>query len=159
DRLASALGSNNARCKAAAAILLTQPFPPNIYFGDEIGMRGTKNTSYTGDAADIPMREPFKWLPVARPPMSNYLPANNAAHNGRVERDNDGRSVQEQQGVAGSLLEEYKRLIAARKGSTALKKGRYVPITTPSTRIWSFLRHDAAAPVGSQTVLVAINVY
>ncbi len=156
NRIASDLGSSNPKCKVAAAVLLTQPFPPNIYYGDELGMRGTKNTSYTGDASDIPMREPFKWLAVTGPPMSNYFAANSAAYNGRVEQNNDGRSVQEQQGISGSLLEEYKRLIAARKSRTALKKGKYIPITTPSTRVWSFLRYDAAS---TQTVLVVINLY
>ncbi|MGE0479298.1 MAG: alpha-amylase family glycosyl hydrolase [Phycisphaerae bacterium] len=153
DRLASAIGDNFAKGRAAAAVLLTQPFPPILYYGDEIGMRGVKNNAYPSDASDIPMREPFKWNAVAGPPMSNYFVRNAAAYGGRVSRDNDGRSVQEQQGVAGSLLESYRALIAARRANVALRRGSYLPVTCSSPAVWAFVRHHAA-----QTLIVAINV-
>ncbi|MEZ4647653.1 MAG: alpha-amylase family glycosyl hydrolase [Candidatus Eisenbacteria bacterium] len=155
DRLGSVIGENFAKGRAAAAVLLTQPFPPVIYYGDEIGMLGRKNTGYSGDAADIPMREPFKWNRVAGPPMSNYFVLNNAAYNGRISRDNDGRSVEEQMGVPGSLLEGYRELIAARRAHTALSRGTYHPATSTSSRVWSFLRWDEAS---SSAVLVLINL-
>ncbi|MFM7807328.1 MAG: alpha-amylase family glycosyl hydrolase, partial [Planctomycetota bacterium] len=47
DRLASVLANSAARQKVAAAIQFTQPFPPNIYYGDELGMRGTKAATGT----------------------------------------------------------------------------------------------------------------
>ena len=152
DRLASIFASNNARQKVAAAVLFTQPFAPNIYYGDEIGMRGTKAATGT-DADDIPMREPFKWKAVAGAPMTNFpaVTAGTAAPTFAV--NNDGRSVEEQKGVAGSLLETYKSLIAVRKGSVALRRGAYAPIACPNGGIYAFVRHDAA-----ETVLVAINL-
>lgn len=153
DRLTSILGGSLTKAKAAAAILMTSPFSPIIYFGDEIGMLGTKG-NYGSDANDIPMREPFKWNAVAGPPMSNYFVLNNSAYNARFSQNNDGRSVQEQTGVAGSLLETYRQLIAARANNAALRRGAYVPITNNSTRVWSFLRHSP----GEQTMLVAIRV-
>jgi len=121
-------------------VLLPQPFPPIIYYGDEIGMRGTKG-NFGSDANDIPMREPFKWNAVAGPPMSNYFALHSQAYNNRFSRNNDGRSVQEQQGVAGSLLEAYQR-------------GTYHAVTTGSSRLWAFFRHRA----DEQTLLVVINV-
>jgi len=139
------------REKVAAAVLLTQPFPPSLYFGDEIGMRGTKATTGS-DADDIPMREPFKWNAVAGSPMSNYFVLNAGRYTNRVGRDNDGRSVQEQSGVAGSLLETYKTLIAARKNNVALRKGGYNPAPSSDGRVWAFVRSHA-----DQTVLVAIT--
>ncbi len=42
------------RAKAAAAILLTQPFPPMIYYGDELGMRGIKG-NFGSDAQQLLM--------------------------------------------------------------------------------------------------------
>ena len=153
DRLTSVIGGSMTKAKAAAAILLTQPCPPCIYYGDEIGMLGVKG-SFGSDADDIPKREPFKWNAVAGPPMSNYFVLHSGAYNNRYERDNDGRSVQEQLNVSGSLLEEYRRLISARKTNVALRRGTYRPITNSSSRIWSFLRQMQ----GEQTVLVAINV-
>lgn len=154
DRLTSVLGSSMSKAKVAAAVLLTQPFPPIIYFGDEIGMLGVK-ASYGSDADDIPFREPFKWLAVAGPPMSNYFAQHTSAYNSRYSRDNDGRSVPEQDGVTGSLLEEYKKLIAARHAHIALRRGTYVPITNSSSRVWAFLRQSTSG----ETLLVAINVY
>lgn len=154
DRLASVVDGSVPKCKLAAAILLTQPFPPNIYSGDEIGMLGKKG-NFGGDANDIPMREPFKWNAVAGPPMSNYFRLNTGAYEHRYERDNDGRSVEEQMAVPGSLLEEFKALIAIRKKSPALRRGRYAAVTSPDMHIWSFLRTD---PEACQTVLVAMNL-
>ena len=152
DRLASVLGGSNAKQKVAAAVLMTQPFPPNIYFGDELGMRGIKG-NWGSDANDIPMREPFKWSAVHAAPMTNYWILNSSAYNNRTAQNNDGRSVQEQQGVAGSVLETYRALIAARTGSVALRRGSYVPVTNTSSRVFAFVRSHA-----DQTVLVAINL-
>lgn len=150
DRLASVLGGSLGRAKLAAAVLLTQPCPPMIYFGDEIAMRGVKG-NWGSDANDIPMREPFKWNAVAGPPMSNYYVLNNQAYTNRYAQDNDGRSVEEQLGVPGSVLETYRTFIAARKASRALKYGAYIPVSVSSNFVWAFLRH---AP-GEQTLLVA----
>ncbi len=152
DRLATAIGDDFTKGKAAAAVLLTQPFPPIIYHGDEIGMRGAKNTSYPGDAADIPMREPFKWNAVAGPPMSNYDALNPTVFANRISRDNDGRSVQEQDGVPGSLLEAYRELIAARRSNIALRRGGYSPVSASREAVWSFVRGH-----GDQQILVAVN--
>jgi len=157
DRLGSSLGGSIPKQKVAAAILLTQPFTPNIYFGDELGMLGTKG-NYGSDANDIPMREPFKWNKVAGPPMSNYFVLNSQAYSNRFERDNDGRSVEEQSGVAGSLLETYKQLIAVRKGSAALRRGSYTPITNSNGGLYTAVRYADAAHGGPASVIVAINL-
>lgn len=153
DRLASVIGDSPAKGKAAAAVLLLQPLPPVIYFGDEIGMRGRKNNALSGDAKDIPMREPFKWNAVAGPPMSNYFGLNGPAFGQRYSRDNDGRSVQEQRGVAGSLLETYRQLIALRHSQAALRHGEYTALPASSSRVWAFMRHT-----DHDHLLVAINV-
>lgn len=153
DRLSSVIGSSLEKGKAAAAILLTSPFPPMIYNGDEIGMRGVKG-NYGSDANDIPFREPFKWNAVAGPPMSNYWILNSQAFNNAYSSNNDGRSVEEQDGVSGSLLEAYKRLIFARKNHVALRRGEYMPVPSSSSRIWAFVRHQP----DEETLLVAINV-
>ncbi|MCA9249489.1 MAG: hypothetical protein KDA54_00020 [Phycisphaerales bacterium] len=153
DRLASAIGGGMSRGKAAAALLLTQPFPPIIYYGDEIGMLGTKQ-SYGSDANDIPMREPFKWNAVAGPPMANYWVQNAQAYNNAFSANNDGRSVEEQEGVSGSLLETYRALIAARKANVALRRGEYFEVAASRSDVWSFIRFAD----GQQTLIVAINL-
>jgi len=152
NRLASDFNSSNARQKVAAAVLLTLPFPPNIYYGDEIGMLGSK-VSVGSDANDIPMREPFKWKAVAGAPMSNYPIVALSPKPATFSANNDGRSVEEQQGVSGSILETYRALIAVRKNSTALRGGSYTPVTCDNTGVYAFVRSDA-----TQTVMVAINL-
>jgi alpha-amylase len=157
DRVTSAVGGSFETAKAVAAALLTQPFPPVIYFGDEIGMLGIAGRWGT-DANDIPRREPFKWNAVAGPPMTDYYRRNAPAYEARVSRDRDGRSVEEQRGVGGSLLETYRRLIALRRESVALRRGAYTAVPAAAPAVWSFLRSvPAAGDTAGQTVLVAIN--
>ena len=117
-------------------------------------MLGVK-ANYGSDANDIPLREPFKWNAVAGPPMSNYWILHSQAYANRFSHDNDSRSVEEQTGVTGALLEEYRLLIATRKDHVALRRGSYHPVAASSSRVWAFLRHVAA----EQTLLVAINLY
>lgn len=152
NRLSSSTGNVAGRNKVAAAILMTQPFPPCLYYGDELGMRGTKGNWGT-DAVDIPFREPFKWNAVAGPPMSNYFVLNASAYANRFERNNDGRSVQEQSGVPGSLLETYRELIALRRGHVALRRGGYAEVPSSSQAVWAFVRQAE-----TETLLVAINL-
>ena len=153
DRLTTSLGNSSNRSKAAAAVLMLQPFPPVIYYGDELGMRGAK-ANYGSDNNDIPFREPFKWNAVAGAPMSNYFVLNSPAYQGRVERDNDGRSVQEESGVATSVLETYRTLGRLRRTHAALRHGRYDAIPNASTAVWAFARTAAS----EETCLVAINL-
>ncbi len=153
DRLANALGDVPGRLRVAASVQFLQPLPPVVYFGDELGMRGAKRTDYVGDAADIPFREPFKWNAVAGPPMSNYFVLNSQAYNGRVARDNDGRSVQEQSGVPGSLLEHYRTMSALRHAHPGLRSGDFANVPASLGSVWAFLK---IAP--TETLLVAIKL-
>ncbi|MHC5108364.1 MAG: IPTL-CTERM sorting domain-containing protein [Planctomycetota bacterium] len=148
-RLATTIGDNFEKGKAAAAVLLTQPLPPVIYNGDEIGMKSNFIMNW-----NISHREPFKWNAVAGPPMSDYLLLSPQHYAATESEDNDGRSVEEQFGTPGSLLEEYRKLIAVRKDHAALRRGTYHALPNSSTRIWSFLRHLE----GEQSLLVAINL-
>jgi alpha-amylase len=144
--------SNLARCKLGAVILLAQPFPPIIYMGDEIGMRGVRQ-KYGSDASDIPVREPFKWKAAAGPPMSNYWAPAKAAVEHAFSSDHDGRSVEEQQGVTGSLLEEYRRLVALRRATPALRRGSFVQLPPVHAAVWAFARRHE-----EQTVVVLVNL-
>ncbi|MBX3387961.1 MAG: hypothetical protein KF691_00755 [Phycisphaeraceae bacterium] len=160
DRLASNIGASGSaagRAKAAAAVLMLQPLPPVLYYGDEIGMTGTKG-NYGSDANDIPMREPMKWTRVEGAPMSNYWIRNSSAYNNRFARDNDGKSVEEQSGVPGSLLETYRTLGALRKANAALRRGIYNAVPASSSRVWAFTRDHNPAGGPRQTLVVAINL-
>ncbi len=153
SRLATVIGDSFEKGKVAAALLMTQPFAPVIYYGDEIGMRGAKDNGLGGDASDIPMREPFKWNRVEGAPMSRYLQLNPGAWNSRIARDNDGRSVEEQVGVAGSLLESYRQLIALRRAHPALRRGSYAAAAASDGAILAFARLGA-----TEQALVVLNL-
>ena len=55
DKQASKLGKSEAKCKLAAAVLLTAPGEPYIYYGEELGIYGTK------EKADEYVRSPMLW--------------------------------------------------------------------------------------------------
>lgn len=157
DRLASVIGANTAgtigKARAAAAVLMLQPFPPIIYYGDELAMLGTKG-NYGSDANDIPMREPMKWAATETGTgMTRYWTQNTQAYNNRFARDNDGRSVAEQTGVSGSVLETYRSLVTLRKANIALRRGVYTPLPASNAAVWAFHKEHA-----NQKLIVAINL-
>jgi alpha-amylase len=159
DRLSSSLGGdvtnvdeNMARSKAAAVVLLTQPFPPVIYAGDEIGMLG-KEGKFGSDANDIPRREPFKWGAVDAEPMTDYWKLEPRTIERRYSKDNDGRSVQEQAGVTGSLLEVYREVIKVRRGHEVLHSGTYATVKASSPKVLAFARH-----IGDTAAVVVVNL-
>lgn len=157
DRLASAIGADTpetfGRAKAAAAVLMLQPYPPVLYAGDEIGMLG-KAGRFNSDANDIPRREPMKWLARHGAPMPDYARLHERAWAARYSRDDDGRSVEEQHAVPGSLLETYRTLAHLRRDDVVLRRGDYQPVEIDDPGTWVFRR--SLAGVGSR--LVAINL-
>ncbi|MFN0133035.1 MAG: alpha-amylase family glycosyl hydrolase [Phycisphaerales bacterium] len=152
DRIASVVKGDARDAELAAAILLTLPFPPVIYMGDEIGMLGTKG-DFGSDANDIPRREPFKWNAVAGPPMSDYSRRHAGAYDARAARDRDGRSVEEQKGRPDSLLEAHRRLIRLRLAAPALRRGTYTEVPGTLSGVLCFERSTP-----EQRLLIAINL-
>ncbi|MEM9065385.1 MAG: alpha-amylase family glycosyl hydrolase [Planctomycetota bacterium] len=165
DRLSSSIGADNGanrgRERAAAAVLMLQPFPPVIYQGDEIGMLGFK-ANYGSDANDIPFREPFKWNASEGAPMTRYHQLDPQTVINQYSFNNDGRSVEEQEGIVGSLLETYRDLIALRGKHTALRRGDYDPIDTNDGAVWAFLRRyeqgEAPLPDPTQGIICLVNL-
>lgn len=157
DRVASAIGgvTHPGRLRAAAAILMLQPFPPVLYYGDELGMLGVAG-SFGSDANDIPRREPMKWAAVAADSAvtSNYYALHERAFKARTSQDNDGTSVQEQDARPDSLLNLYRELAALRHTTPVLGDGEYVAIKTDQPAVWCF----AMTRKGSAGVTVAINL-
>ena len=159
DRLASDIGADThpGRAKAAAAVLMLQPFPPVLYYGDELGMLG-RGGKYDSDANDIPRREPMKWGAVAAdsPMMSRYHELHQPVYEARMSRDRDGRSVEEQDKDPSSLLNAYRTLAKVRRQFPALTRGDYVPLKTDAKAVWCFVKR--AKPGAGADVLVVINL-
>lgn len=142
DRLANRLLFDPGANKVAASLLLTGPGVPFLYYGEEIGMGGSK--------PDERLRTPMHWDgsryagftqgdSVWQPLQAadNIATANVAAHNGNPD----------------SLLSHYRSLIHLRNANSALRRGALTAVDSSDGSVYAFLRHDAA-----QAHLVIINL-
>ncbi len=85
--------------------------------------------------------------------MSRYHALDPRTVERQYSKNDDGRSIEEQSGKDGSLLETYRTLIALRRSSVALRRGRYEPVPCNNPAVWRFRRaHE------QQTMDVAINI-
>lgn len=122
NRIATQLGGDLERAKLAAALLLTLPGTPFIYYGEEIGQLGAK--------PDEHIREPFDWYAEANGRGMTDL----SRWTGRepiYTQPLDGISVEEQENDPDSLLNYYRRLIRIRKNHPAFFNGKYEKLDTP----------------------------
>ncbi|MHB0969906.1 MAG: alpha-amylase family glycosyl hydrolase [Thermoanaerobaculia bacterium] len=127
-RLATQLGNDAGRLRNAAAVLLTLPGAPFLYYGEEVGIQ---NGPTNGDESK---RTPMPWTAsggfTTGNPWFQYAPG--------VSTTN----VATQSGDAGSLLARYRALIRARRSSPALTRGDIGMLTpqTGSSPVLAFLR-------------------
>lgn len=139
NRAMSQLDGDEAKAKLAASILLTNPGVPFLYYGEEIGMIGTK--------PDEDIRLPMQW-------NSNGLKVGFTT--GTAWRapaaDFPSRSVARQTDDPDSLLSHYRALIQLRHAHEALRVGDWTMVDGGSPRLYTFLRQTA-----NETILVIIN--
>jgi len=137
-RIATVLGNDAGKLRSAAAILLTLPGMPFIYYGEEVGM---DNGPEPNDEAK---RTPMPWSATggftSGVPWHSYAPG--IAADNVASQTNDPRS----------LLSYYRDWIRARKGSAALMKGEITPLDT-GAQILAFIRDS-----GGERVLVVHNI-
>ncbi len=151
-RVATQLDADASRLRAAAAILLTLPGSPFVYYGEELGMVGNK--------PDEDIRPPMPWSDEGEgagfttgTPWHPFAPGRETAN---VARERGGSLlVHFQRGNSDSLLDHYRRLIHLRNTAPALRLGT-VEVLGPT---------DARMPVlayvrtrGADRVLVAHNL-
>ena len=110
DRTLSALGSITGRAKVAAAVLLTMPGQPYIYYGEEIGMRGLKATG------DENIREPFLWTLGTDTYRTTW-------HTPSFSTNATVTPLAQQQGDATSIFAVYKKFLELRNTYPALASG------------------------------------
>lgn len=134
DRVMDRLGSI-ANAKKAAAILLTLPGTPYIYYGEETGMRGKK--------PDWQIRQPFVWDAVELRLNGSKYP---------IINDYSQIAVRVQKQDPNSMLNFYKKLISVRKHSEVLKYGTFEPILPVNACVMAYKR-----VLGSDEVYVYIN--
>jgi glycosidase len=147
NRFLSEVKGDLDRAKAGAVWLLTVPGTPMLYYGEEIGMFGSKGD---GGYYDEYRREPMDW---ARNGKGEFVPSwfqVDESHNSA----NDGISVEEQDNDPSSLLNHYRALGAFRNATPALR-GRFgaICLSPQGHDLYAVWRGD----LDSDLVLVFIN--
>jgi glycosidase len=122
NRVMSTL-SDLEKAKKAAAILLTLPGTPFIYYGEEIGMTGMK--------PDERIREPFIWDDKDSTKNTSWIDSTN---------ETEKIAVNVQMKDKNSLLNHYKNIIAVRNNNDALKYGNFELIDTAVSNVFAFKR-------------------
>ncbi|NLZ27023.1 MAG: alpha-amylase [Chloroflexi bacterium] len=126
NRLASVLEEDLTKQKLAAFLLLTGPGTPYIYYGEEIGMTGTK--------PDEDIRKPMQWSDKSYGGFSRTIP---------WRKLNDGwtvNNVEAQDKDPNSLLNWYRKLINLRNSQSAMRQGAYFPISSDCRSLYVALR-------------------
>ncbi|HEY8402919.1 MAG TPA: alpha-amylase family glycosyl hydrolase [Cytophagaceae bacterium] len=147
NRVMDRLTKNITKAKVAASILLTLPGVPYIYYGEEIGMTGSK--------PDENIRTPLQWNSSSQAGFTTGTPWR------PVNSDYLSKNIEAQQYDHTSLWSHYKRLITIRNNQPALRKGNYVSLEASSSNVFAFLRnyqHDNIIVVTNPTTSTLSNV-
>jgi glycosidase len=143
QRVATQLGGDPAKLRTAAAVLLTLPGAPFLYYGEEVGLQNGPGSQ------DESKRTPMPWDDspgggfTTGQPWYAFAPGKDSAN------------VAAEAGDPSSLLSCYRRLIQVRHASAALKKGDF-NLLTPGDRsapVLAFVRQS-----GKERVLVVHNL-
>lgn len=139
NRVMNQLEGNPDHARMAAAMLLTLPGNPFIYYGEEIGMLGRK--------PDEGIREPMQWsADSGSAGQTTWEAVNN-------NKGNSGGNVESQLSSTGSLLDWYRQLIALRSQVPALQNGDIRDYASGNDGVMAFERVTA-----EQQVLVMLNL-
>jgi glycosidase len=130
QRFATQLGNDPAKLRSAAAVLLTLPGAPFLYYGEEVGLQNGRGGS------DEFKRTPMPWDAsetggfTTGKPWFVFAPGKGTAN------------VAAETGDPSSLLSHYRNLIKARKASAALQKGDLTLLTSgiKSDPVLAFVR-------------------
>ena len=138
DRVMSQLGGDVDKAKLAAAVLLTLPGTPFLYYGEEIGM--------TGAGSHPVVRTPMQWEAGFQGGFTTGTPWSG------VQPDVDAVNVTAQDSDASSLLSTYREFIHLRNAEPALRRGETITWDTGSGEVVACLR-----TLGDQRILVVHN--
>lgn len=139
NRIISDLGNNREKAKLAAAIYLSLPGTPFLYYGEELGMRGTKPDEY--------IREPFLWDKKGQ---------DTGQTNWQSPKHNKGRATRplaEQKQDDASVYTAYKKLISSRSTYHALSSAALRPVAANNESLLMYERGDEG-----RTILVIHNL-
>ncbi|HUF13108.1 MAG TPA: alpha-amylase family glycosyl hydrolase, partial [Longimicrobiales bacterium] len=123
------MGGDVARVRLAAALQLTLPGLPFVYYGEELGMTGDKRHG------DIRLRTPMAWSREPGVGFTEHVPWE------PLPWDSLTANVEAQDDDPSSMLNHYRRLIQLRTSNEALQTGDFVPLAAPGhPRALAYLR-------------------
>ena len=140
DRVAGYLTLESGYMQMAANLYILGPGSPFIYYGEELGMRGSRGSAQT----DANRRLAMVWGDgdtTKDPEGTTY---------GRDKQIQKG--VKDQKGDEKSLYSYYKKLIMIRKANPAIARGVYKSVSIPDSKVGGF-----TATLDGNTVLVLHN--
>jgi glycosidase len=139
-RIMTQLHADASAAKEAAAVLFTAPGVPFVYYGEELGLLGSK--------PDEQIRTPLPWTPTA--------PAFGFTSGTPWEPFAEGAAVSNVASEAAdpaSLLTTYRDLIRLRTQHPALAVGSFTPVAASNRKVAASVRVD-----GAEQVLVIQNL-
>ncbi|HMZ06596.1 MAG TPA: alpha-amylase family glycosyl hydrolase [Anaerolineales bacterium] len=139
NRVMGQLQNDTNKAKIAAALMLTAPGTPFIYYGEEIGMTGSK--------PDENIRLPMQWTADENAGFSAGKPwrAPNPGY--------DTVNVSSLANDPASLLSFYRDLIHIRENHPAISTGEYFAVDCNHPAIYAALRMDE-----NEVILTVINL-
>jgi alpha-amylase len=147
-RLLTEMKGDVSRARMAAAILLTMPGTPYLYYGEEIGMLGDKLQVFQDlFGPDAYVREPFVWDEDKKDAMQA------AWEKPHYSTDTAVTPLSKQKNDPNSLYNFYRKIIEVRNGSEALTYGDIDQADINISEIVSFRRFK-----GDEKLLVLHNV-
>ena len=140
DRAAGYLPTANGFAQMAANLYILGPGSPFIYYGEEIGMRGSRGSANT----DANRRLAMLWGDddTVRNPVGTTYNADSQIKNGVAQQILD----------ENSLYTYYKKLIMIRKANPAIARGDYHAVSVEDSKIGGF-----TSTYEGKTVLVLHN--
>jgi glycosidase len=139
NRVASQVDADPGAEQLAATILLTGQGVPFVYYGEEIGMTGTK--------PDERIRTPMRWDPSEAAGFTTASPWE------ALSEDPAERNVATESADAGSVLSTYRSLIHLRADHPALSHGDWTPVDASDPGVVAAVRQ-----ADGETVLVVTNL-
>jgi glycosidase len=126
DRVINQLRGDTAAARLAATLLLTSRGSPFIYYGEEIGLTGSK--------PDEQIRRPMRWDGTATAGFTTGSPWE------PLGDDPPGTDVAAQKADPASLLSAYRELISLRTAHPALATGDLVTLDSDAPSVLAVLR-------------------
>ena len=128
DRAAGYLTVASGYAKVAANLLILGPGSPFIYYGEEIGIKGSRGSANT----DADRRLAMLWGDgdTVKDPSESTYNKKNQQSNG---------TVAEQIGDADSLYSYYKKLIMIRNANPEIARGEYTSLNLEGTNVGGFI--------------------